>query len=46
MHTRNKGARWWHISLIPALRRERQLELCEFEASLDYRESFSTAKDT
>ena len=35
VHARNKGARWWHIPLIPALSRERQLELCEFEASLD-----------
>ena len=27
---------WWHIALIPALRSQRQTDLCEFEASLVY----------
>jgi hypothetical protein len=27
---------WWHVPLIPALRRQRQEDLCEFEASLVY----------
>jgi hypothetical protein len=30
---------WWHISLIPVLRRQRKVYLCEFEASLVYRMS-------
>jgi len=34
------------MPLIPALRRQRQAELCEFKASLDYRSSSSTAKNT
>lgn len=25
---------WWHMLLIPALRRQKQVELCEFEVSL------------
>ena len=36
---------WWHMPLIPALRRQKQMDLCEFKASLDrlqkYRESKS-----
>ena len=28
---------WWHTPLIPALRRQRQVVLCELEASLVYR---------
>ena len=28
---------WWCTPLIPALRRQRQVDLCEFEASLVYR---------
>jgi len=34
------------MSLIPALRRERQADLCEFEASLVYRVSCRTDRDT
>ena len=34
------------MPLIPALRRQRQLDLCEFEASLVYRVSSSTVKAT
>jgi hypothetical protein len=34
----------WHMPLIPTLRRQRQAELCEFEAILVYRVSSRTAK--
>lgn len=27
---------WWHMPLIPALRRKKQAYLCEFEATLTY----------
>ena len=30
---------WWHTPLIPALRRQRQVDLCEIEVSLVYRAS-------
>ena len=30
---------WWHTPLIPALGRQRQVDLCEFGASLVYRAS-------
>jgi hypothetical protein len=36
---------WWHTSLIPALGRQRQVDL-EFEATLVYRGSFRTARAT
>ncbi|CAO2623499.1 hypothetical protein LEMLEM_LOCUS17960 [Lemmus lemmus] len=29
---------WWRTPLTPALGRQRQADLCEFEASLVYRE--------
>lgn len=42
-----KKARWWkHISLIPALGRLRQADICEFKASLIYRASSRAAKET
>ena len=31
---------WWRMPLIPALGRQRQADLCEFEASLVYRSLF------
>ena len=34
------------MPLIPALRRQRQVDLCEFEASLVYRVSSRTARAT
>ena len=33
---------WWLTPLIPALGRQRQMDLCEFEASLVYRASSRT----
>jgi hypothetical protein len=36
---------WQHVSLIPAFRRQRQADLCEFKDSLVYRESYRTAWD-
>ena len=29
--------RWWHMSLIPALRKQRQVDLYEFKVSLVYK---------
>lgn len=37
---------WWWTHLIPALRRQRQVDLYEFEANLVYRASSRTAKTT
>ncbi|EGW02466.1 hypothetical protein I79_018299 [Cricetulus griseus] len=34
--------RWWRTPLIPALRRQSQADLCEFETSLVYRASART----
>ena len=42
-----KGAgQWWRTPSVPALRRQRQAELCEFKASLVYRVSSKTARVT
>jgi len=39
------SARWWWCKLlIPALRRQRQVDLCEFKASLVYRVSSRTGR--
>jgi len=35
---------WWRTPLIPALRRQRQVALCECKASLVYRASSRTAR--
>jgi len=41
-----QAGQWCHTPLIPALRRQRQVELCEFEASLLYKASSRTARAT
>ena len=38
----SKAGWWWRTPLIPALGKQRQSDLCEFEASLVYRASFRT----
>ena len=38
----NKVRQWWHMPLIAALRRQRQVDLCEFETNLVYRVCFRT----
>ena len=35
---------WWLTTLIPALRRQRQVDLSEFKAILVYRESSRTVR--
>ena len=42
----HRGWAVWRTPLIPALWRQRQVDLCEFEASLIYRVSSRTAKVT
>jgi len=37
---------WWLVPLMLALGRKRQVDLCEFEASLFYRASSGTARTT
>ena len=37
---------WWRMPLFPGLGRQRQADLCEFEASLVYRMSSRTARTT
>jgi hypothetical protein len=34
-----EGSMWWYMPLIPALWRQRQTELGEFEANVIYKES-------
>ena len=38
------AGRWWSTPLIPALGKQRQVDLYEFEASLVYRASCRTAR--
>ena len=39
----NIAGQWWHTPLILAPKRQRQMDLCEFKASLVYKVSFRTA---
>ena len=39
------ATKWCHTSLNPALRKQRHVDLCEFEASLVYSVSSRTARD-
>lgn len=40
-----KGA-WWHIPLLPALKRQRQAALSEFKASLNLRTARAVTRET
>ena len=40
------AGRWWHIPLIPALGSQKQVDLCEFKASLIYRTSSRISRIT
>ena len=40
----NQVGWWWHTTLIPALGRQRQVDLCEFQVSLGYRTNSRTAR--
>lgn len=37
---------WWYLILIPAFKRQRQVDLCEFQATLAYIGSYRIAKAT
>ena len=39
-----QGWVWWHTPLVPAFGRQRQVDLCEFKASLVYRVSSRTSR--
>jgi hypothetical protein len=43
---RDSGCAWWRTPLIPALGRQRQAQISEFQASLAYRVSSRTARTT
>jgi hypothetical protein len=43
---KNYARQWWYMPLIVALRRQRQVDLCEFEASLAYKVSSRMARAT
>ena len=42
----SEARQWWCTPLIPALRKLRQVNLCEIEASLVYKANSSTARAT
>jgi hypothetical protein len=37
---------WWCAPLIPALRRQKQADLCEFKTTMDYEASSRTVRAT
>ena len=37
---------WWHTPLIPALGRQRKMDLCEFKATLGYLKLNQTKRET
>lgn len=41
---REQLARLWHIALVPELKRQKQVDLCEFKTRLVYGVSSGTAK--
>ena len=41
-----EGQQWWHMPLVPELWRLRQMDLCEFKASLVYIGSLRTVRAT
>lgn len=43
---RKEAGQWWYRSLVSALRRQSQADLCDFKASLVYRASFRTTTAT
>ena len=44
LYKKKYSRQWWRTPLILALGRQRQVDLCEFEASLVYRVSSSMVK--
>ena len=44
LHNRGRNGVWWCTPLTPALRRQKQVDLCEIEASQIYIGSPRTAK--
>lgn len=43
---KKQGRVWWHTALIPALRKQGQVDRCEFETKLVYIVGPRTARDT
>jgi hypothetical protein len=44
---KNCYAKWyWHTPVTPELRRQKQVDLCKFKGSLNYRESSRKARTT
>jgi hypothetical protein len=44
--TNKQVGQWWHMPLIPPFGRQRQVDFCEFDASLVYRASLRTVRAT
>jgi hypothetical protein len=43
-HSNHRSQAWWHMTLIPSLGRQRQVDLCEFEDSLVYIVEFQVSQ--